>query len=60
MAALALCLSHDADDNRWLHGKRPAEARLADVLRRINDHPASQLADLLPWNWKGRAAKLAA
>jgi transposase len=33
---------------------------LADVLGRINDHPAASLADLLPWNWKGRAAKLAA
>jgi transposase len=27
------------------------EAWLADVLRRINDHPASRLDDLLPWNW---------
>jgi hypothetical protein len=22
------------------------------VLRRINDHPASRLGDLLPWNWR--------
>ncbi len=28
------------------------EAWLADVLRRINDHPASRLDELLPWNWK--------
>jgi len=28
------------------------QAWLADILRRINDHPASQLDDLLPWNWK--------
>ena len=28
------------------------EARLADTLRRINDHPASRLHELLPWNWK--------
>jgi transposase len=36
------------------------EAWLADVLRRINDHPASRLDELLPWNWKVRPAKLAA
>jgi transposase len=36
------------------------QAWLADVLRRINDHPAARLADLLPWNWKAAAAKLAA
>ena len=28
------------------------EAWLGDVLRRINDHPASRLGDLLPWNWR--------
>jgi transposase len=28
------------------------EAWLADVLRRINDHPASKLDELLPWKWK--------
>jgi transposase len=27
------------------------EAWLADVLRRINDYPASKLDELLPWNW---------
>jgi transposase len=36
------------------------EAWLADVLRRINDHPAAKLDELLPWNWKVRPAKLAA
>jgi transposase len=30
------------------------EAWLADVLRRINDHPASRLDELLPWNWAAR------
>jgi transposase len=28
------------------------QAWLADVLRRINDHLASQLHELLPWHWK--------
>ena len=36
------------------------QAWLADVLRRIADHPASHLAELLPWNWKARPATLAA
>jgi transposase len=35
-------------------------AWLVDVLRRINDHPASRLAELLPWKWKARHAMLAA
>ena len=33
-----------------LNGIDP-QAWLADVLRRINDHPAARLAELLPWNW---------
>jgi transposase len=33
------------------------EAWLADVLRRINDHPASRLDELLPWNWKHPTAQ---
>jgi transposase len=28
------------------------QAWLADVLRRIADHPARKLDELLPWNWK--------
>ncbi len=31
------------------------EAWLADVLRRINDHPAAKLDELLPWNWNRQA-----
>ena len=27
-------------------------AWLADILRRIGDHPASRLNELLPWNWQ--------
>ena len=36
------------------------QAWLSDVLRRINDHPASCLDQLLPWNWKALPATLAA
>ncbi len=32
---------------------------LADVLRRINDHPASRLHKLLPWNWRKPAQSTA-
>jgi transposase len=32
------------------------EAWLADVLRRIADHPAGRLDELLPWNWRKTAA----
>lgn len=37
---------NDVDPKAWL----------ADVLRRINDHPASRLDGLLPWNWTATAA----
>ncbi|HXF52863.1 MAG TPA: IS66 family transposase [Hyphomicrobiaceae bacterium] len=33
---------NDVDPRAWL----------ADVLARIADHPASRIAELLPWNWK--------
>ena len=36
------------------------QAWLADVLARINDHNIQRLDQLLPWNWKTAAAKLAA
>ncbi len=43
-----------------LNGLDP-RAWLAFVLRRIADHPASRLDELLPWNCMGQAAaKLAA
>ena len=36
------CKLNDVDARAWL----------ADVLARIPDHPAKQIADLLPWNWQ--------
>ena len=36
------CKMNDVDPHAWL----------ADVLARLPDHPASKIADLLPWNWK--------
>ena len=36
------------------------QAWLADVLRRIADHPASGLNELLPWHWKHRETPAAA
>jgi transposase len=36
------------------------QAWLADVLARINDHPARHVADLLPWNWHPRPVRAAA
>ena len=36
------------------------QAWLADVLGRINDHPASRLGELLPWHWKATLHQAAA
>jgi transposase len=36
------CKMNDVDPQAWL----------ADLLARLPDHPASKVADLLPWNWK--------
>ena len=37
------------------------QAWLADVLARLQDHPAKRIDELLPWNWKrGRQVKAAA
>jgi transposase len=41
---------NDVDPRAWL----------ADVLARLPDHPAKQLADLLPWHWKKLTAVAAA
>jgi transposase len=37
------------------HGINPVEY-LTDVLTRIATHPAAQIADLAPANWKGKFA----
>jgi transposase len=42
-----------------LNGVDP-QAWLENVLRRIADHPASKLAELLPWNWRPRDLAAAA
>ena len=42
-----------------LNGLDP-QAWLADVLARISDHNIRKLDELLPWNWKMTAVKLAA
>ena len=47
---------------RWPPRSEPAnshvdvdpQAWLADVLARIAGHPAHQIDDLLPWNWRVR------
>jgi transposase len=54
-AAVMLTLIHtaklnDVDPQAWL----------ADVLARIADHAIHRLDQLLPWNWKVQAARLAA
>jgi hypothetical protein len=47
---IATAKLNDVDPQAWLE----------DVLRRIADHPASRLADLLPWNWRPQARAAAA
>jgi len=36
------------------------QAWLADVLARLQDHPAKRIDELLPWNWKRDRAHRAA
>ena len=44
------CKLNDVDPQAWL----------ADVLARLPDHPASRIAELLPWNWKAGRLAIAA
>jgi transposase len=44
------CKLNDVDPQAWL----------ADVLARLQDHPAKRIADLLPWNWKRERQQKAA
>jgi transposase len=44
------CKLNDVDPQAWL----------ADVLARLPDHPASRIAELLPWNWKASRFDIAA
>jgi transposase len=41
---------NDVDPQTWL----------ADVLARLQDHPAKRINELLPWNWKRERLQLAA
>ena len=47
---IATAKLNDVDPQAWLE----------DVLRRIADHPASRLDELLPWNWRIPAINTAA
>jgi transposase len=40
--------------------RRDPQLYLTDVLTRIADHPARQIAELLPWNWLPREMARAA
>lgn len=44
------CKLNDIDARAWL----------ADILRRLPDHPQKQLHELLPWNWKAQRDQQAA
>ena len=47
---IATAKLNDVDPQAWL----------ADVLARLPDHPANNVADLLPWNWKAHQQSKAA
>jgi len=47
---IVTCKLNDIDPQAWL----------ADILARIAEHPVHKLDELLPWNWKRQADKMAA
>jgi transposase len=49
-ALIVTAKRNDVDPRAWL----------ADVLTRINDHPAAHLHELLPWNARASALRAAA
>ncbi len=44
MSSLQLVHQNEVDPQAWL----------ADLLKRLADHPAKRLHELLPWIWKAR------
>jgi hypothetical protein len=50
LTLIETCKLNDVDPQAWL----------ADVLARLPDHPASRIAELLPWNWKAARYAIAA
>jgi putative tryptophan/tyrosine transport system substrate-binding protein len=63
--ARLLAFAQELAQSGWIDGRNvridvDPQAWLADVLARINDHNIQKLDQLLPWNWKTTAAKLAA
>jgi transposase len=49
-ALIETCKFNDVDPQAWL----------ADVLARLQDHPAKRINELLPWNWNSERHQKAA
>ena len=45
---------------RIMKSKHDAERFMTVIDRMVKGHPINRLAELLPWNWHGQPAKLAA